>query len=173
MTLSYCSQCGAELTTVHREGRLRQYCSTCDWVHSRNPKPCAGVLVVDEDELLLVKRTAPPEVGSWSLPAGYLEVDKPPADGAVRELEEKTGVQTAADKLTLHDTAFVEHPDGRYVLVLVYVVPRGDTSGAPVADSDASAQFWNLDVLVRDSKERIESGYQELFQAALELPFDA
>ena len=174
MKPSYCDQCGHELTTRQREGRPRRYCPNCEWVHYRNPKPCGGVLVVDGDEILLVKRTAPPAVGSWSLPAGYLEFDEPPAQGAVRELEEETGVRTSPDQLVLHDTAFVEHPDDRYVLVVIYVVPRSMTTGVPTAGSDATAaRFWEIETLIDHPEERIESGYQELFRGALDVPVDS
>lgn len=121
-----------------------------------------------------MKRTAPPEAGSWSVPAGYLEVSEPPADAAVRELYEETGVNASADNVKLHDTAFVEHPNGRTVLVLLYVIQRAGTTGTPVAGSNAAAaQFWNIETLIAAPDQRIESGYQELFQAALELSFDS
>ncbi|WP_350356136.1 NUDIX hydrolase [Halorarius halobius] len=165
----YCSGCGGKLTTVHQEGRARRYCSACNRIHYRNPKPCAGVCVVDGEQLLLIKRTAPPAVGAWSLPAGYLEVDEPPAYGAVRELAEETSVKASAEELTLHDTVLVEHPDGRSVLVIVFVIPRTATTGTPVAGSDAAAaEFWEVDGLLADSNERIEPGYQDVFRAAVE-----
>ncbi|MFC6733942.1 NUDIX domain-containing protein [Haladaptatus sp. GCM10025893] len=146
--LDYCTECGRELKTQHIEGRNRRCCRECDRVEYQNPKPCAGILVVDEDELLLIKRKQPPSVGAWSLPAGYLEADEPPEKAAVRELEEEASLQTTVETLTLVDTVFVRHPDGSHVLVIVYAISRDYTSGEAVAGSDAgAAQYWNIENL--------------------------
>lgn len=167
---TYCPGCGQRLQSRHVEGRDRHYCQSCDRIVYQNPKPCSGVLVLDGDEVLLVKRTEPPAVGSWSLPAGYLEVDEPPEQAAVRELREETGLEAASDALTLVDTVFVSHSDNLNVLVVVYAVARSRTSGDPVAGSDAAAaRFWNRDELVNHNTERFEPGYLESVGRAQEL----
>jgi 8-oxo-dGTP diphosphatase len=48
-----------------------------------------------EDERLLLCRLAPGEwssVGQWTLPGGGLDFGEPPADAALRELHEETGL---------------------------------------------------------------------------------
>ena len=168
LTFEFCPVCGAELVRRLIEGRDRHFCERCDCPVYRNPKPCAGVLVVNGAKVLLIERTQPPAVGSWSVPAGYLEADEPPRVAAVRELEEETSVSVSRDSLSLFDTAFVEHPDGSHVLVLVYVAPRAETSGEPAAGTDAgAARFWRPERLV-DSGWRIEPGYRAMFEAAIE-----
>ena len=87
----FCPACGTGLTDRRVEGRDRRFCPACERPVYRNPKPCAGVLVVDGGRLLLVERTEPPAVGAWSVPAGYLEADEPPRAAAARELREETG----------------------------------------------------------------------------------
>lgn len=167
VTPTYCPDCGSALSERTVEGRERAFCEDCEQPVYRNPKPCAGPLVVDGDRVLLVKRTEPPAVGAWSVPAGYLEVDEPPAEAAARELEEETGVRVAADALALLDTNLVSHADGSHVLVLVYRVPRSATAGDPVAGSDAAAaRFWSLSEL-RASDEQLEPGYEGLLERAL------
>ena len=94
------SVCGAELVRRLIEGRDRHFCERCDRPVYRNPKPCAGVLVVNGAKVLLIERTQPPAVGSWSVPAGYLEADEPPRVAAVRELEEETSVSVSRDSLS-------------------------------------------------------------------------
>jgi ADP-ribose pyrophosphatase YjhB (NUDIX family) len=137
-------------------------------VQYRNPKPCAGVLVGETNRLLLVKRTEPPGVGSWSVPAGYLECDESPEAAAVRELREETGLQVSEEAIDLFDTVLVRHPEGQSVLVLVYVTPRERTTGDPVAGDDAgAAQFWPLTEL-REGSERIEPGYEACFDRAVD-----
>jgi 8-oxo-dGTP diphosphatase len=44
------------------------------------------------DDVLLIKRGAPPLEGSWSLPGGRIEWGERAIDAARRELEEETGV---------------------------------------------------------------------------------
>jgi ADP-ribose pyrophosphatase YjhB (NUDIX family) len=166
-TNSYCPQCGEALEVCHVEGRSRDYCVECDCILYRNPKPCAGVVVVDGPKVLLVKRTEPPAVGSWSLPAGFLEADEPPATAAVRELTEETSLSVAEADVTLHDTSFVERSADEFVLVVIYAAPRSATTGRPAAGSDATeARFWNLDELRAHPDESIEPGYFELFATA-------
>jgi ADP-ribose pyrophosphatase YjhB (NUDIX family) len=164
---SFCQSCGTQLETRRIEGRQRDYCPSCERPWYRNPKPCAGVLVVEDDAVLLVQRSEPPEVGSWSVPAGYLEVDEPPLAAATRELAEETGVSVTGGDPDLFETQFVEHPDGTYVLVLVYVVPRSTTTGTPRAGDDAQAvRFWTLEELQARPAD-IETGYASLVRTAI------
>lgn len=166
--LGYCPACGTALRDTQIEGRTRRYCPTCTEPVYQNPKPCAGVLVVDDHErVLLVQRTQPPAAGAWSVPAGYLEADEPPQQAAIRELQEETNLAVSMDDLQLFDTAFVRHPDGQHVLLVIYVALRATTTGAVAPGSDAAAaQFWALPELA-SSDEAIEPGYKPIFTAAV------
>jgi ADP-ribose pyrophosphatase YjhB (NUDIX family) len=116
---------------------------------------------------LLVKRTNPPSVGSWSLPAGFLEVDERPEEAAARELTEETGLSISTANLELFETNLIAHPDGRYVLVIIYRTERTATDGTIVAGSDAAdARFWTLSEL-SDSDESIESSYEPIIRDAV------
>jgi ADP-ribose pyrophosphatase YjhB (NUDIX family) len=162
---SYCPDCGAELGTRRIEGRDRAYCGACDRPVYRNAKPAAGVVVVDGARTLLVRRTNLPAAGSWSLPAGFLEHDEPPREGAVRELDEETGLVAAPESLVLSDTAFVDRPGEPSVLVVVYAAPRAATTGEPTPGSDAgAARFWRLDDLAAES---VEPGYAPVLRRAV------
>jgi ADP-ribose pyrophosphatase YjhB (NUDIX family) len=146
---TYCPTCGAELVTRRIEGRDRRYCPACERPWYRNPKPCAGTLVVDGSSVLLVQRTEPPH------------------EAAARELEEETGLTVAPETIDLFDTAFVGHDDGTYVLVILYAVGRAATEGTPQAGSDADgASFWASDALTAEAP--LEPGYRELLQRAIE-----
>jgi ADP-ribose pyrophosphatase YjhB (NUDIX family) len=162
---SHCPACGTPLTTVQLEGRARNYCDTCDEAVYRNPKPAAGVLVVDEESVLLIRRTNPP-AGVWSLPAGFLEADEPPQAAAVRELAEETGLSVPAAALTLFDTAFVDREGVPTVLVVIYAVDRKETSGDPVAGSDADDAGFVTDEQLADC-DALEPGYEAIFRRAV------
>ena len=73
-------------------GRVREVCPSCEFILFRNPVPGVGVLVERDGSIVLVKRGQPPFVGSWALPAGYIEADESVEQAAVRECKEETGL---------------------------------------------------------------------------------
>jgi len=91
--LNYCWRCGNELVKKREEDRKRYFCEACDKFVYRNSVPVGGVFVVREGEVLLIKRGGTPNKGDWSYPAGYLEYNEKPEEGAARELEEETGLK--------------------------------------------------------------------------------
>jgi ADP-ribose pyrophosphatase YjhB (NUDIX family)/GNAT superfamily N-acetyltransferase len=74
-------------------GRLREVCPSCGFVLYRNPVPGVGVLVEMGAGIVLIQRGQPPFVGSWALPAGYIEEDESVEQAAVRECHEETGLE--------------------------------------------------------------------------------
>jgi ADP-ribose pyrophosphatase YjhB (NUDIX family)/GNAT superfamily N-acetyltransferase len=56
--------------------------------------PAAGAMVVDDaGRVLLVQRGHEPERGRWTFPGGRLEEGESPAEAAVREVREETGLE--------------------------------------------------------------------------------
>lgn len=74
-------------------------CPACGTHHWRNAKPCAGALVTNGGKLLLVRRAFAPYEGWWDIPGGFCEPDEHPADAAVREVREETGLEVAVTGL--------------------------------------------------------------------------
>ena len=148
---SFCPTCGSELATRHVEGRDRAYCRDCEAVVWRNPVPTAGVAVVergDERRVLLVRRAHEPDAGEWGIPAGFLEHDESAEEAAARELREETGMRVDPGALDLLAVDGFDHPTGRRLVTISYVVPRARTTGDPTPGSDArEAAFWSLDAL--------------------------
>lgn len=107
------------------------------------PVPCAGVVCLRGDEVLLIRRGRPPLQGEWSLPGGRIEPGERAVDAALRELREETGVE--AQVTGLLDVVDGIFPDAGRHYVLVDYAARW-LSGEPVAGDDAAeARFVGLD----------------------------
>lgn len=153
----YCPLCGNGLEEKFVEGRKRLYCAECDQIVWKNPKLASGTLVTRSNEVLLIKRGAEPEKGTWSIPAGFVEWGEASKEGAVRELEEETAIKVEAEDMTFEGNLLVEHPDGKFLVVNVHRVDFSDTEGEISAGDDAEeARFWSLDE-IENSEEKLES----------------
>jgi 8-oxo-dGTP diphosphatase len=90
--MGFCYLCGKPLVVEMIDAYEREVCPTCEWVHYQQLKVSAAALVESDRNLLLVKRGFDPWKGCWYLPAGYVEANEDPANAAVRELFEETGL---------------------------------------------------------------------------------
>jgi 8-oxo-dGTP diphosphatase len=108
-------------------------------------RPIVGVLaiVMRGDRLLVVRRANPPMLGRWGFPGGVLELGETVAQGAMRELEEETGVKAeAAGPLTVIDTIDRDREGRvRYHYTLVAVIGHWQ-SGEGIAGDDADDVAW-------------------------------
>ncbi len=118
MRTHFCMECGASLSIKKIEGRQREYCPQCGWIHYLQRKLSAGVRVSQNGRLLLVQRGIEPWYGSWSLPAGFVEVDEEPEQAAAREVLEETGLSVKILKLAGAYT-YCDDPRGNG-LVMIY-----------------------------------------------------
>lgn len=116
--MNHCFNCGKKLKVKYEDNRDRLVCPVCGWVYYEQLKVSAAALVVMEDSLLLVRRSQEPWQGYWYLPAGYVEADEDPADAAVREIFEETGLIVHAQDLA-GAYYFDDDPRGNGIL-LVY-----------------------------------------------------
>ena len=83
------------------------------------PVVCAGAVVRDQSgRLLLVQRGHPPSAGLWSVPGGRVEPGETPAQAAVREVREETGLDVSVGTLlaTVEIGEFVVHDFAAQVL---------------------------------------------------------
>jgi ADP-ribose pyrophosphatase YjhB (NUDIX family) len=112
----------------------------------RYPKrPILGVLavVMRGDRVLVVRRANPPMSGRWGFPGGVLELGETVIEGAMRELEEETGVKAEANgPLTVIDTIDRDEEGRvRYHYTLVAVIGAWQ-SGEGVPGDDADEVAW-------------------------------
>ncbi|MCH8477788.1 MAG: NUDIX hydrolase [Wenzhouxiangella sp.] len=81
------------------DDREREVCQRCGFVNYENPKIVVGSVATWEDRILLCRRAINPRDGYWTLPAGYLELNESPAQGAVREAWEEARARLVIDQL--------------------------------------------------------------------------
>jgi 8-oxo-dGTP diphosphatase len=131
----YCPDCGARLDPPD-EPAIAQTCASCGAVHYFNAKPCAGAVVVRDGRVLLGRRAIEPALGRWDLPGGFLEPWEHPAECAVREVAEETGLHIQPTRLlcVIMDT----YAERVYTLNLYYL---GEVIGGAERPADDLAEL--------------------------------
>lgn len=132
----HCLHCGTMLENRALDGREREVCPACGWVHYRQLKLSVTARVLQEDRLLMVQRGISPWYGAWQMPSGYVEVDEDPAGAAEREAWEETGLRVQADRLL--GVYPYEDPRGNGVMLMYdcHVVGRALQPGAESLQAD-------------------------------------
>ncbi len=132
LELNYCPGCGHALEDRQAFGRVRRFCPACEQVVFREQKIAAGVVVEREGKVMLVRRRMNPRRGMWTFPAGFVDFDETPADAAVRECREETGLEVEIIGL-LDVVAGREHERGADVIIIYHARP---VAGKVRADDD-------------------------------------
>lgn len=97
--------------------------------------------------MLLVRRAVDPKLGSWCLPAGYVEYDEGPVAAVLREVHEETGLTIRVAGL-LAAYHIRSDPRGLGVILIYRAIPVG---GALRPGDDASeAKFFSPNDLPND-----------------------
>ena len=131
---TYCPYCKTKMQNRFVFGRMRRVCDACGFVHFMDPKVGAGVLAEKGGKVVLVRRAVVPAIGSWCLPSGFVEYDESPAEAAVRECLEETGLEVRLTGL-LDVTQYVSQLRGPGIIILY----RGQVvGGEPRPGDDAS-----------------------------------
>ncbi len=120
-------------------GKTRGVCPACGFIHFHDPKVAAGVLVEQNDEVLLVRRVNEPQQGLWSIPAGFIDAHEDPRAAAQRECLEETGLEVKITGL-LNVVGGREHERGADLVIVYSAVVTGG-SLQPGDDADQAAFF--------------------------------
>ncbi|EAU40971.1 hypothetical protein FP2506_18824 [Fulvimarina pelagi HTCC2506] len=86
-------------TVPEDDDRSRHVCDNCGFVLYENPKIVVGSVVRHEGQILLCRRAINPRKGFWTIPAGYLELNEAPEDGARREASEEANITLDIERL--------------------------------------------------------------------------
>jgi len=78
-----------EVRVPEGDDRERAVCNRCGFIRYDNPRIVVGSVATWEGKVLLCRRAIEPRRGYWTLPAGYLEQNEAPEEGARREAREE------------------------------------------------------------------------------------
>ncbi|MDB4966769.1 MAG: Bifunctional adenylyltransferase/Nudix hydrolase [Myxococcales bacterium] len=111
--------------------------------YPERPIVAVGVLVLDGDRVLLVKRARPPHVGRWTVPGGGVEVGEALEEAALRELGEETGLACTLGPVVEVLDRVMRDGDGRveYHYVILDFLGAQPT-GTLLAGSDCAEARW-------------------------------
>ncbi|MDP8203880.1 MAG: NUDIX hydrolase [Candidatus Tenebribacter mawsonii] len=138
--VNYCQKCGSkmELQTDH-EAKMRPKCTNCDWIFYKNPIPASACVIInDKNEIVIIKRKFEPNAGGWALPSGYVEIDQTPAECAIDEMKEETGLQGEVIVQLGYDTEF----SPIYEKVISFGFLMKITGGELLAGDDAAEAHY-------------------------------
>jgi len=105
------------------------------------PELTVGAVVVDDDRLLLVRRSKGPGAGTWAVPGGRVEVGETLAEAVTRELREETGLDGVCGPLIGWVELVPDGDDDRHVVIMDFEVTLM-ASEEPTAGGDATAARW-------------------------------
>ena len=116
----------------------RDVCRSCGFVDYRNPRIVVGSVVRHEGRILMCRRAIEPRRGFWTIPAGYLELNETPEDGARREAREE-----ACAKLKLGELLAIYSVPHLSQVQLIY---RAEFDGPLAGDTLFAAGEESLEV---------------------------
>src|ERR1700729_1656021 len=88
----FCTQCGGEVGATAVHGEAAWVCAACGHRQFRRPTVGVAVVVVEDGQVLLVKRGYGAKAGLWCIPCGHVGWDEDVRQAAQREALEETGL---------------------------------------------------------------------------------
>ncbi len=111
----------------------------------RNPALTVDTIIIEDNRIVLIKRSNNPYRDHWAIPGGFVEYGEKVEDAAVREAKEETGLDIELTKLVGVYSDPDRDPRGHTVTVAYTAKIVG---GTLQSDSDAKdARFISPDEL--------------------------
>lgn len=114
------------------DDRERLVCPDCGYVAYENPLIVVGTVATWQDRILLCRRAIPPRKGYWTIPAGFLERNESPSEGALREAWEE-----ARARMQINALLAVYSLSEIFQVQMIY---RADLMSADIAAGPESAE---------------------------------
>jgi 8-oxo-dGTP diphosphatase len=133
----HCPHCGAPLGAFVLADAGHASCLGCRQAEWRNPLPVAGVLLVREGQVLLVRRarTMSRAPGMWAYPGGFVEAGETAEGAALRETFEEV-------RLPARITGIVGLPHSLVDAGHLVIAFRGEADGEPDAGDEVDEVRW-------------------------------
>lgn len=115
----------------------------------QNDKPCPqcgrynnrgisiDALIIQDGNILLVKRGVEPNKGKWATPGGYIGWNESAEEALIREVKEETGLTVKKTQFVNVYSSPLRHP--KQVITLAYIV---EVEGEPTKGDDADDVKW-------------------------------
>lgn len=111
--------------------------------YPRQPIPSCHAIVLDQNQVLLIRRAAEPHAGLWGFPGGAIELGETIAQALRREVLEETGLDVNVGELVTIIDAIVKDHEGKikfhYIVHIYKATPNG---GTLKKGSDAAEARW-------------------------------
>ena len=121
---------------------------------------------------LLIERGNEPYKGCWAFPGGFLNMDEDAEHGALRELEEETGLKLEHVEEFGTFSTVDRDPRGRVISIAFYAIT--ELSEVKGADDAAKAQWFSIDeipqlafdhdIMLEKALARLHKDHQEIFK---------
>lgn len=102
-----------------------------------------GAIIIEDENVLIVRRGQPPKMGAWSIPGGGVHLGEDLEEACMREVKEETGldVEILSEGRVLNRITRDEWERVQFHYVLIDFVCR-PIGGALQAASDISEAKW-------------------------------
>jgi ADP-ribose pyrophosphatase YjhB (NUDIX family) len=82
-----------------------------EWGNKKDIRETAGLVIIQDNKILLVHPSNSPWFGTYSIPKGGLDVKEDPLDAAIRETREETGIKIKRKHVSLKDGGIINYTD--------------------------------------------------------------
>ncbi|MES5046371.1 NUDIX hydrolase [Rhizobium nepotum] len=116
------------------------------------PRPASSAIVRNGDRLLLVRRINPPSKDMFAFPGGRGEEGETPAETALRELQEETGIVAREPQLFATYDLPSHNAEGAltsHYFLSVFTVETDADPAVTAADDAADAGWYTLSEIKR------------------------
>lgn len=108
------------------------------------PEAASSAILIRDGRILLIRRRNPPSLDMFAFPGGRAEPGETPAETAVREFLEETGIRAYAPRAFAFYDLVAENP-GRHFHLTVFLVEADPSEIAEARDDAADAGWYTPD----------------------------
>jgi ADP-ribose pyrophosphatase YjhB (NUDIX family) len=109
------------------------------------PQAASSAILERDGRFLLIRRINPPSADLFAFPGGRAEAGETPAETAVREFFEETGIQVFNPVLFATYDLSIDKDDSRHFFLSVFTVEADAATEAVAADDAADPGWYTLE----------------------------